>query len=120
MSSLIVFSMFSFFNMLRSCDKVANYCFYCSHARSYIYGDLIHFHDVVVSTQDKVYKDHYMCTQGKVYDFDVFLERPIYMNYPNSPFNQRACDYYNELRHPQDLFVPFTSVLIRMYQGWKN
>ena len=37
------------------------------------------------------------------------------MSYPNYPFNQRICDYYNELRHAQDLFVPFTSVLIRMY-----
>ena len=92
-----------------------NYCFYCSGVRSHIYGDLIHFHDVVVATQDKVYKDHYMYTQDKICDFDVFLERPIYMNYPNYPFNQRTCDYYNELRHAQDLFVPFTSVLIRMY-----
>ena len=37
------------------------------------------------------------------------------MNYPNYPFNQRTCDRYNELRHVQDLFVPFTSALIRMY-----
>ena len=37
------------------------------------------------------------------------------MNDPNYPFNQRTCDYYNELCHAQDLFVPFTSVLIRMY-----
>ena len=37
------------------------------------------------------------------------------MNYPNYPFNKRTCDYYNELRHAQDLFVPFTSVLIRLY-----
>ena len=28
--------------------------------------------------------------------------------------NQRIFDYYNELRHAEDLFVPFTSVLIRI------
>ena len=37
------------------------------------------------------------------------------MNYPNYPFNRRTCDYYDEFRHAQDLFVPFTSVLMRMY-----
>ena len=106
---------FHFLTCLRSCDKVANYCFYCSHVRSHVYGDWCHFHDVEVATQDKVYNDHYMYTQVKICDFDVFLGRPIYMNYPNYPFNQRTCDYYNELHHAQDLFVPFTSVLIRMY-----
>ena len=104
-----------FLTWLRNCDKVVNYCFYCSRVRSHIYDDLIHFHDVVVSTQDKVYMDHYMNTQDKVCDFDVFLEKPIYMNYPNCPFNERTCDYHDELHHAQDLFVPFTSVLIRMY-----
>ena len=89
--------------------------FYCSHVRSHIYGDLIHFHDVALATQDKFYKDHYMYIQDKICHFDVFLERPIYMNYPNYLFNQRTCDYYNELHHAQDLFVPFTSVLIRIY-----
>ena len=49
---------FHFLTCLRSYDKVANYCFYYSRLRSHIYGDLIHFHDVVVATQDKVYKDH--------------------------------------------------------------
>ena len=108
------FSLFSvcfhFLTYLRSCDKVVNYCFYCSRVRSHIYGDLIHFYDVVVSTQDKVYKDNCMCTQDKVCDFDVFIERAIYMNCPNPPFNQRTCDYYNELRHAQDLFVPCKNV----------
>ena len=37
------------------------------------------------------------------------------MSYPNYSFNQRTCDYYKKLRHAQDLLVPFTSVLIRMY-----
>ena len=76
-----------------------------------IYGDLIHFNDVTGVSQDKICKDHCMYTQDKIYHFDVFLDRPIYMNYPNYPFNQRICDYYNELRHAQDLFVPFTSFL---------
>ena len=29
--------------------------------------------------------------------------------------NQRIFYYYNELCHAEDLFVPFTSVLIRIY-----
>ena len=56
---------FHFLTCLRSYDKVANYCFYYSRLRSHIYGDLIHFHDVVVATQDKVYKDHYICIKIK-------------------------------------------------------
>ena len=48
-----------------------------------------------------------MYIQDKICNFDVFLERQIYMNYPNYLFNQRTCDYYNELCHAQDLFVPF-------------
>ena len=83
--------------------------------RSHVYDDWSHFHDVAVATQDKVYKDHYMYIQDQICDLDVFLERPIYMNYPNYPFNQRTCDYYKKVCHAQDLFVPFTSVLIRMY-----
>ena len=96
-----------FLTYLRSCDKIANHSFYCSHVRSHVYGGWSYFHDVVVATQDKVYKDHYMYIQDKICNFDVFLERQIYMNYPNYLFNQRTCDYYNELCHAQDLFVPF-------------
>ena len=66
---------FHFLTCLRSCDKVANYCFYCFRVRPHIYGDLIHFHDVTVVSQDKIDKDHYMYTQDKICDFDVFLER---------------------------------------------
>ena len=88
--------------------------------RPHIYGDLIYFHDVTVVSQDKIYKGHYMYTQDKICDFDVFFDRPIYMNYPNYPFNQGTCDYYNELHHAQDLFVSFTSVLTRIYINYVN
>ena len=96
-----------FLTYLRSCDKIANHSFYCSHVRSHVYGDWSYFYDVVVATQDKVCKDHYMYIQDKICNFDVFLERQIYMNYLNYLFNQRTCDYHNELCHAQDLFVPF-------------
>ena len=62
-----------FLTCLRSCDRVANYCFYCSHVRSYVYGDWSHFHDVVVATQDKVYKDHYICIKIKYVILMCFL-----------------------------------------------
>ena len=56
-----------------------------------------------------------MFLQDKLADFDVFLERPIYMNYPNFPLNNTKYDYYTELHHTQDLFVPFINVLARLY-----
>ena len=100
---------------LRGCDKVANYCFYCSRVRDNSYGDRSYYHDVVIANQVRAYQDDYMFLQDKITDSDVFLERPIYMNYPNFPLNDSRCDYYNESRHVKDLFVPFTSVLIRIY-----
>ena len=72
---LSLFSVCSHFLMcLRSCDKVVHYWFYCSRVRPHIYEDLIHFHDVTVVSQDKIYKDYYMYTQDKICDFDVFLD----------------------------------------------
>ena len=56
-----------------------------------------------------------MFLQDKLADFDVFLERPIYMNYPNYPFDQRTCGYYNELRHAQDLFIALTKLRYLKY-----
>ena len=60
-------------------------------------------------------KDDYMFLQDKLANFDVFLERPIYMNYPNFPLNNTKCDCCTELHHTQDLFVPFINVLARLY-----
>ena len=83
--------------------------------RSHVYGDIIYFHDVVVTIQDKTYKDHYMYLEDKFSDFDVFFERPVYMGYPHYAMINRQRDYYNELRHAQDLFIAFTNILIRFY-----
>ena len=78
---------FHFLMCLRSCDKVTNYCFYCSRVRSHTYGDRSYYHDVVVANQVKA----------------------------NFPLNHAKCYYYTELRHSQDLFVPFDNVLARLY-----
>ena len=83
--------------------------------RDHSYGDRSYYHDVVVANQVTAYKDDYMFLQDKLADFDVFLERPIYMNYPNFPLNNTKYDYYTELHHTQDLFVPFINVLARLY-----
>ena len=83
--------------------------------RPHVYGDIIYFHDVVVTTQDKTYKDYYMYLEDKLYDFDVFFERPVYMGYLHYPTINRQYDYYNELHHAQDLFITFTNILIRLY-----
>ena len=56
-----------------------------------------------------------MFLQDKLTDFDVFLERPICMNFPNFPLNDSKCDSYTELRHAQDFFVPFVNVMARLY-----
>ena len=106
---------FHFLTCLRNCDKVTNYYFFCSCVRDHSYGDRSHYHDVVVANQVRAYQDDYMFFQDKLADFDVFLERPIYMNFPNFPLNDSKCDFYTELRHAQDLFVPFVNVLARLY-----
>ena len=56
-----------------------------------------------------------MFLQDKIADFDVFIDKPMYMNYQNFPLNNSKCDYYTELRHAQELFVPFINVLARLY-----
>ena len=106
---------FHLLTCLRSCDKVTNYCFYCSRVREHTYGDKSCCHDVVVANQVRSYKDDYMFLQDKIADFDVFIDKPMYMNYQNFPLNNSKCDYYTELRHAQELFVPFINVLARLY-----
>ena len=44
-----------------------------------------------------------MFLQDKIADFDVFIDKPMYMNYQNFPLNNSKCDYYTELRHAQEL-----------------
>ena len=39
---------FHLLTCLRKCDKVTNYCFYCSRVREHSYGDRSYYHDVVV------------------------------------------------------------------------
>ena len=103
-------SLFSvYFHLLKcfsSCDKVENYYLYYSCVRDHSYGNRSYCHDVVVANQVKAYQDDYMFLQDNLADFDVFLERPICMNYPNFPLNDSKCDFYTELHHVQDLFVP--------------
>ena len=67
--------------------------------------DRIYYHDVVVANQVRAYQDDYMFLQDKLADFDIFLERPICMNFLNFPLNDSNCDFYTELRHAQDLFL---------------
>ena len=100
---------------MRSCDKVANYCFYCSHVRPHVYGDIIYFHDVVVTTQDKTYKDHYMFLEDKLWDFDVFFLRGQCIWVIRIIQWLTDSDYYKELHHAQDLFIALTNILIRLY-----
>ena len=106
---------FHFLTCLRSCDKVTIYCVFCSLVRDHSYGDKSYYHDVVVANQVRAYQDDYIFLQDKLANFDVFLERPIYMNFPNFPLNDSKCDFYTELHHAQDLFVPFVNILARLY-----
>ena len=46
---------FHLLTCLRSCDKVANYCFYCSHVRDHFYGDRSYYHNVAVASQVRAY-----------------------------------------------------------------
>ena len=77
---------FHLLTCLTSCDKVANYCFYCSRLGDHSYGDRSYYHDVVVAIQVRAY----------IHELSKF-------------------DFYIELSHAQDLFVPFVNVLARLY-----
>ena len=83
--------------------------------RDHSYGNGSYYHDVVVANQVRAYQGDYMFLQDKLTDFDAFIERPIYMNYPNFLLSDAKFDYYTKLRHAQDLFVFFVNVLARLY-----
>ena len=83
--------------------------------RDHSYGNGSYYHDVVVANQVRAYQGDYMFLQDKLTDFDAFIEKPIYMNYPNFLLSHAKFDYYTKLRHAQDLFVSFVNVLARLY-----
>ena len=56
-----------------------------------------------------------MYLEDKLCDFDVLFETPVHMGYRHYPMINRQCDYYNELRHAQDLLIAFTNILIRLH-----
>ena len=111
---------FHFLTCLRSCDRAINCCFFCSRVTDHSYGDGSYYHDVVVANQVRACQGDYVFLQDKLTDFDVFLERPIYMNYPNFLSSHAKFDYYTELRHAQDLLMPFVNVLARLHRPTKN
>ena len=79
--------------------------------RDHSYGDRSYYHDVVVANQVRACQDDYMFLQYKLADFNVFLEKPTYMNFPNFPVNDSKCSFYTELCHAQDFFASFVNVL---------
>ena len=53
-------------------------------------------------------------------DLDVFLDLPVYYNYPNYPLSKEKtkCQYFLVLNHAQDLLAYFCSVLVRMHLNY--
>ena len=48
-------------------------------------------------------------------DLDVYLNRPVYSDYPNHPLKNKPCRYMDVLSHAQDFFAYFCSILVRLY-----
>ena len=100
-----------FLTCKRSCEKC---CRYCSRVRDSIFFDMDKFQDLVVCSKFDQ-KDDFLFLDDKMIDLDVYLNRPAY---PNHPLKHLPCRYFKVLSHAQDLFVYFSSILVRMYLNY--
>ena len=108
-----------FLRCLRSCDKLPNYCKYCSRVRDNNFFDHGLFNDLIVDFPYCDNENRYLYMSDKIVDLDVFLERPSYLHYgQNHPLRHKKCRYFTLLSFAQDLFAYFTSILMRMYLNY--
>ena len=107
-----------FLTCIRSCEKKAGYCRYCSRVRDNNFFDLDKFQDLIVGHLYRNYKDDYLFLKNKLVDLDVFLDRPAYFDYPNYPLKHKKCRYFTILSHAQDLFAYFCSIFVRLYLNY--
>ena len=106
-----------FLTCQRSCEKIASYCRICSRVKdnNFFYPDK--FQDLMVYPKSH-HKDDYLFLDNKLIDFDVFLNRPAYFDYPSYPLKHKNCRYFTVLSHAQDLFAYFCSIFVRMYLNY--
>ena len=102
----------------RSCEKKINsYCRRCSRVRDNNFFDMDKFQDIVICSKP-TYKDDFIFLNGTMIDLDVYLNRPVYFDYPNHPLKNNPCRYMEMLSHAQDLFAYFCSMLVRLYLNY--
>ena len=89
----------------RSCEKKINcYCRRSSRVRDNNFFDMDKFKDIVICSKP-THKDDFLFFNGKMIDLDVYLNRPVYFDYPNHPLKYNPCRYMEVLSHAQDLFA---------------
>ena len=92
----------------RSCEnKINSYCRLCSRVR-----DNNNFFDM-----DK-FQDDSLFLNGKMIDLDIYLNRPVYFDFPNDLLKNNPCIYMEELSHVRDVFAYFCSILVRFYLNY--
>ena len=102
----------------RSCEKKINsYCRRCSRVRDNIFFYMDKFQDIVICSKP-THKDDFLFLNGKMIDLDVYLNRPVYFDYPNHPLKNNPCRYMEVLSHAQDFFVYCCSMLVRLYLNY--
>ena len=102
----------------RSCEKNINsYCRLCFRVRANNFFDMDKFQDLVMCSKP-THKDDFLFLDGKMIDLDIYLNRPVYFDYPNHPLKHNPCRYMEVLSHAQDLFAYFCSILVRLYLNY--
>ena len=59
-----------------------------------------------------------MILDDKTIDLDIYLNRPVYFDYPNHPSKHNPCRYMEVLSHAQALFAYFCSIFVRLYLNY--
>ena len=102
----------------RSCEKKINsYCRRCCRVRDNNFFDMDKFQDIVICSKPP-YKDDFIFLNGTMIDLDVYLNRPVYFDYPNHLLKNNPCRYMEMLSHAQDLFAYFCSMLVRLHLNY--
>ena len=110
MTSFIIFCFSAIFFVIEvaiNCLEVVIVCF-CSRIRSRDFEKSL---DIVIDQCD--FEENFCDIVGSHIELDISVERPVYF----SDFIEKdsQCDYYQKIYKPGDLFVCFTSVLVRLY-----
>ena len=78
-----------FVTCYRSCDKIGTYCRYCSRVRAGDFNPYQKKIDIVVCVDKEInFRNDFLYMHERLLDLDVFLERPVYFDFPHYPLKK--------------------------------